>query len=104
MHGGDTLSSSTMFRSNAGDLVLGKALNHCSHRSRMSHVSKQSSFILDGLDAARSPALEIHPLQVLAKTSLIAVFDADLKLADEFFKEPLHSLEPHTLKAFLICF
>ena len=70
----------------------------------MSHVSKQSSFILDGLDAARSPALEIHPLQVLAKTSLIAVFDADLKLADEFFKEPLHSLEPHTLMAFLICF
>ena len=56
------------------------------------------------LDAAQSPALEIHPLQMLVETSLIAVFDADLNLADEFLEEPLHGLESHTLKAFPSCF
>lgn len=55
----------------------------------MSHVTKQSTFfILHIFEAARPPALEIHPLQVLLEASLIAVFDAGLKLADEFLSPP----------------
>ena len=46
-------------------------------------MTRQSTFfILDVLGAAQSPALEIHPLQVLVETSLIAVFDEDLKLTN----------------------
>ena len=39
MHGGHMLSSSTLFRSNAGDLVLRKVLDHGTHRSRVSPMS-----------------------------------------------------------------
>ena len=69
------------------------------------HVSKQSAIsILDVLDASRSPALKFHPLHLHEETGLITVFDADLKLAEEYLEEPSHSLKLHTLKAFLSSF
>ena len=70
-----------------------------------SHVTKQTALcVLDVMRTTRLLPLEIHPLKVLVETSLVAIFDAHLKLTDEFLEESLHSLNPHALKAFPSCF
>ncbi|MEP2260963.1 MAG: hypothetical protein ABJI00_06080 [Paracoccaceae bacterium] len=48
--------------------------------------------------------LDLHPLEGLVEKGLVAIFDAHLKMTDEFLKEALHSLDIHALKAFPSCF
>ena len=56
VHGDHTLSSSTIFRSSVGDFILSKEMNHCTHRSRMSPMSRSQ------LSTASYMYRELHDL------------------------------------------
>ena len=62
VHGGHISTSSTTFGSSAGDLVLSRALNHCTHRSRMSpmHVTRPNALCALGVFRA---VYEFFPLK-----------------------------------------
>lgn len=85
------MSSSTTFGSSAGDLSVANEPN----------ITKKTALcILDILRAARLVPLDIHLPEVLVGISLVAIFDARLKLTDEFLETSLQSLDPPALKTF----
>ena len=99
VHGGHSLSSSTMFGSSAGDFCIEQSAEPLYPPiANEPHVTKQTTLcVLDVMRNTRFLPLEVHPLKVLVETSLVAIFDAHFKLAGDFSRRI--SAQPQSSRA-----